>query len=536
MWKGIIILGKDDQKVAPDAGSTEKMFANRFFSFLLTLWLYLSAVLSTLAFLVCVSTTQVAFASNSDQPDTPLDYQAQQLEAGNRQDRRPPPRIPPRAAIEACEGRKEGERCKFYSPEGIMAGECLSGSENVFACRPYRDSPPPTEVQGMNPTPRRAPRSLSNLENGTIPQKSNKPAKKAGPLPEQRSSNQAEQPEIVSPQFPASTGPAPPAEYPLKPTPPQSPSIYNHLIEYSVNLAYYLIVAIISAGLTWYIFFRYTTLPLRRLRKVTQQLAGGDLSARVGEGLVRRKNEVVELGRDVDRMAERIESLVGAHQRLIRDVSHELRSPLARLNVALELARQSAGPTHAAPFDRIERESERLNELIGQLLMLTKLESESGMAERMDVDIALLIVEITQDVDYEAKSHDCSVTTSAGEPLQLKGNRELLRQALENLVRNAVRYTAPETAVEISLQRKESGGRGWAHIEVRDQGPGVPDAELQNIFRPFYRVNDARDRQSGGAGVGLAISDRAVRLHGGTLRAFNAPGGGLVMELELPLK
>jgi two-component system sensor histidine kinase CpxA len=117
----------------------------------------------------------------------------------------------------------------------------------------------------------------------------------------------------------------------------------------------------------------------------------------------------------------------------------------------------------------------------------------------------------------------------------LNGNQELLRQALENLVRNAARYTAKGTAVEITLRRKEAGGRGWAHIEVRDQGPGVPESELQDIFRPFYRVTDARERQSGGAGVGLAISERAVRLHGGSLRAFNAPGAGLIMEMELPL-
>ncbi len=268
---------------------------------------------------------------------------------------------------------------------------------------------------------------------------------------------------------------------------------------------------------------------------MTQQLAGGDLSARVGGGLVQRKNEVADLGRDVDLMAERIESLVGAHQRLIRDVSHELRSPLARLNVALELARQSAGTAHSAPFDRIERESDRLNELIGQLLMLTKLESESGMNQRASLDLAPLITEIAQDVDFEAGSSDRRVTATVSGPLMIDGNRELLRQAVENLVRNAARYTAAGTAVEISLCRKESDGRSWAHIEVRDQGPGVPESELQDIFRPFYRVNDARERQSGGAGVGLAISERAVQLHGGSLRAFNAPGGGLIMEMELPI-
>ena len=287
--------------------------------------------------------------------------------------------------------------------------------------------------------------------------------------------------------------------------------------------------------LTWYGFFRSATLPLRRLRKVTQRLAGGELSARVGEGLVQRRDEVAALGRDVDLMAERIESLVTAHQRLIRDVSHELRSPLARLNVALELARQSAGPNHAAPFDRIERESDRLNELIGQLLMLTKLESECGLGPRAEFDLALLVTEIVQDVDFEARNNQRRVAIASSEPLLLHGNRELLRQALENLIRNGARYTAAGSAVEISWRVLESGGRGWARVEVRDQGPGVPEAELADIFRPFYRVNDARERQSGGAGVGLAISERAVRLHGGSLRAANAPDGGLIMEMDLPL-
>jgi two-component system sensor histidine kinase CpxA len=325
------------------------------------------------------------------------------------------------------------------------------------------------------------------------------------------------------------------AELPPPSLPPPPFGFVAEVGQYAGNFTTCLMTALIAAGLTWYGLFRYSTLPLRRLRKVTQQLAGGNLSARVGEGVVHQKTEVADLGRDVDRMAERIESLVGAHQRLIRDVSHELRSPLARLNVALELARQSAGPTHSAPFDRIERESDRLNELIGQLLMLTKLESDSGTIQRMDLDIAALIVEIAADVDFEARSSDRRVVVSVSETLLLNGNKELLRQAVENLVRNAARYTAAGTAVEISLKKKETGGRNWAHIEVRDQGPGVPESQLYDIFRPFYRVHDARERQSGGTGVGLAISDRAVRLHGGSLRAFNAPGVGLIMEIELPL-
>ena len=177
-----------------------------------------------------------------------------------------------------------------------------------------------------------------------------------------------------------------------------------------------------------------------------------------------------------------------------------------------------------------------LNELIGQLLMLTKLESESGMNKMSDFDIALLIQEIAQDADFEASSNERRVITTKCDQLVLNGNKELLRQALENLVRNAARYTAAGSAVEISVQKKESAGRSWAHIEVKDYGPGVPESELYDIFRPFYRVNDSRERQSGGAGVGLAISDRAVRLHGGSLRAFNLSGAGLMMEMMLPIR
>ncbi|MEI7672022.1 MAG: ATP-binding protein [Deltaproteobacteria bacterium] len=502
------------------------MIAKRCFFPLLAGLLSLPVALIAGISLICAATPHAAFALTDSHAGAPRNDQPGQPVAGNEPDRRQPPRTPPRVAIEACEGKKDGASCTFKSADGFLRGECLSGVENIFSCRPYRGAPPSTAAPEITtdlpPAPPRAPR-----EKGVMTPSVKEPDNQT------KRDSPADRPEKELPARQSQVGPGL-QQIPAQPATPTS--FYDHLGQYASNLGSYLVVVIITAGLTWYAFFRYASVPLRRLRRVTQQLAMGDLSARVGEGLIRRKNEVVELGRDVDRMAERIESLVGAQHRLIRDVSHELRSPLARLNVALELARQSVGPLLSAPFDRIERESERLNELIGQLLMLTKLESESGMIQRTDFDIAALIGEIGQDVDFEAKNNDCRVTTMADEPIQMKGNRELLRQAIENLVRNAVRYTAPGTAVEISLCRKKSGGPGWAHIEVRDQGPGVPDAELQNIFRPFYRVNDARERQSGGAGVGLAISDRAVRLHGGSLRAINSLHGGLIMEMELPLQ
>jgi two-component system sensor histidine kinase CpxA len=416
-----------------------------------------------------------------------------------------------------------------------MNGICLSGSENIFACRPHSNRPreeavlPPHEqVTRPNTAPLPESKSVLSPVSDAVKQPEPAAAQTSG---EPLKPAQKEAPVVtLETARPHAENP------PLPPDPPPLPHLLVDAAGQSFGtLGSYLAAALLAAGVTWYGFFRYSTVPLRRLRKVTQQLAGGDLSARVGEGVVHQKTEVADLGRDVDRMAERIESLVGAHQRLIRDVSHELRSPLARLNVALELARQSAGPAHSAPFDRIERESDRLNELIGQLLMLTKLESESGSIKRSEFDMAALITEIAQDVDFEARSKDRRVVVMVSDALLVNGNKELLRQAVENLVRNAARYTAAGTAVEISLRKRESGGRRWAHIEVRDQGPGVPESELYDIFRPFYRVNDARERQSGGTGVGLAISDRAVRLHGGSLRAFNAPGVGLIMEIELPL-
>jgi len=425
--------------------------------------------------------------------------------------------MPPLAAREICNGKNEGDDCSFKAPHGIVNGTCLTGRENVFACRPMRGPAPAAVVQEKTPEKRMIPLNSVPVKNNT-----NKPPDTHSQPSVQPATNLALQQQKKPPGQLMSPGINATESFPANQTLPGSALSF-------------LLVAMGAAGLTWYRFYRYSTVPLRRLRKVTQQLAGGDLSARVGEGLDNRRNEVADLGRDVDRMAERIESLVGAHQRLIRDVSHELRSPLSRLNVALELARQSAGPSHSAPFDRIERESDRLNELIGQLLMLTKLESESGSIKRGEFDITALVVEIVKDADFEVKNNNRQVVATVSEEIMLNGNSELLRQAIENLVRNAVRYTEQGTPVEISIKKKMANGRNWVHIEVRDHGPGVPESALYDIFRPFYRVNDARERQSGGTGVGLAISDRAVRLHGGSLRAFNAPGGGLVMKMELPL-
>ena len=294
-------------------------------------------------------------------------------------------------------------------------------------------------------------------------------------------------------------------------------------------------IALLFGGTICYLLAWRLTAPIRKLRTAAQRLASGDLSARVGEARGKRGDEVADLGNDLDRMAERIETLLESQKRLVRDVSHELRSPLARFNVALGLARQHSSSEADRYFDRIERDAERLNELIGELLTLTRLESGAEQLVREHLALDAIIAEVAMDAAFEAESRMKNVTVIASEPLAVEGNSELLRRALENVVRNAVRYTNEGTAVEISLRRIQENGVQYAVITVRDHGPGVPEAALTKLFLPFYRTEDARDRQSGGTGIGLAITDRAVKLHNGTVNARNTIDGGLQIEIRLPV-
>ena len=298
------------------------------------------------------------------------------------------------------------------------------------------------------------------------------------------------------------------------------------------------LIYIIVGGCICYVLAWQLTAPVRRLRQATQRLAAGDLKARVGQSPGRGGDEIAALGRDFDSMAERIEALLDAQQRLIRDISHELRSPLARLNVALELAKRSAGENAGGPLSRIEKESDRLNDLIAQLVTLTLLESGHERLEKTKIPVALvpLVMSIADDAGYEASGAGRRVSVlSMEEDAVVNGSPEMLRSAIENVVRNAVRYTPSGSEVEITLRRTAKDGRPGAIIRVRDHGPGVPEAALAHLFKPFYRVADARERASGGTGVGLAITERAVHLHGGEVNASNAPDGGLVVEISLPL-
>ncbi|MBN1512583.1 MAG: HAMP domain-containing protein [Phycisphaerae bacterium] len=297
-----------------------------------------------------------------------------------------------------------------------------------------------------------------------------------------------------------------------------------------------LIALAVTATVVSYWLTRYVTNPVRRLRAATQCLAEGDLTARAGSAMGRRKDVIGELSRDFDVMADRLGELMSAQRRLLRDVSHELRSPLARLNLSLGLAAQKAGPQAQADLDEIEVEAERLNELIGRLLTLSRLETGPEVTERLEVDLAELVSQIASDADFEARSRGCRARVVDCENGTVMGVPELLYSAVENVVRNAVCYTAQGTDVEVSLECRMRGGESEAIIRVRDHGPGIPEAELGEVFRPFYRLADARERQTGGAGLGLAIAQRAVQLHDGSVTAANAAGGGLVVEIRLPVE
>jgi signal transduction histidine kinase len=258
----------------------------------------------------------------------------------------------------------------------------------------------------------------------------------------------------------------------------------------------------------------------------------GELSARAAVGMERRRDEIGDLVRDFNFMADRMEGLVTSQRQLISDVSHELRSPLARLNVALGLARKRPGSDPA--LERMEREAERLNEMIGRLLTVARLDTSLLDPQMSPVDLNVLLSEIVADAEYESRERECKVQLSCQGQWRVKANPDLLRSAIENIVRNAIRYTASGTTVDVRLENADGPGSPSIVVSVRDHGPGVPESELANIFRPFYRVSDARDRQSGGVGLGLAIADRVARLHGGSVCACNALGGGLQVDLTIP--
>ena len=285
-------------------------------------------------------------------------------------------------------------------------------------------------------------------------------------------------------------------------------------------------IFVMAAGvLLCYWLALYLTSPVRKLEKAVERFGRGDLSARVGSN---RSDELGQLARTFDRMAGRIETLLTAERRLLQDISHELRSPLARLGVAVELAR--SGDDANLALDRIQKESDRLNALVGQLLQVTRAEGDPSSLGHAPLRLDELVRQLVEDSSMEAAAHGCELKYEKREPVTVAGDSELLRRAVENVIRNAIRHAPRKTAVEVSLARDD----GKAVVGVRDQGSGVPEEALPRLFDAFYRVEGDRDRASGGIGLGLSIARRAMELHKGSIRARNARPG-LEVEMELPV-
>jgi two-component system, OmpR family, sensor kinase len=279
-----------------------------------------------------------------------------------------------------------------------------------------------------------------------------------------------------------------------------------------------------AALLAWYI-----AKPIRNLRGAFGAVSAGNLDVRIGEAMGRRRDELADLGRAFDYMADRLTALMDAQRRLLHDVSHELRSPLARLQAATGLARQQPEKAGAS-LERVERESARMDRLVGELLTLSRLEAgvTSGMDEQ--IDMGELLSCIVDDCRFEADAFGRTIAFQLGRIATVQGNAEMLRSAIENVVRNALKHAAASSSVEVEAQW-ETGERRL-RIAVRDRGPGVPEAELNAIFEPFFRGSG--EKSGDGHGLGLTIAQRIIAAHGGAIEARNREGGGLSVDILVP--
>jgi len=291
-----------------------------------------------------------------------------------------------------------------------------------------------------------------------------------------------------------------------------------------VQIAIALLASLLFSG----IFATYLSRPIRHLRRVSTRLAEGDLDARVTPLIGNRNDELSDLGKDFDFMATRVQTLLNAQRQLLHDVSHELRSPVARMRLAVGLAQQQPEKLPTA-LERIEREGERLDELLGQILTLARLESNLSRDVNETVSLDELLEEIVEDVGFEAQASGRKVDYRADIKTEITGQRELLRRAFENVIRNAIKYTTEASTVEIRLTSESDK----LIIQIRDYGPGIPGEELTKVFQPFYRLPVQKDKgQSSGYGLGLAIAQRALHKHAGTLELCNAEGGGLLVRIQ----
>jgi signal transduction histidine kinase len=291
-----------------------------------------------------------------------------------------------------------------------------------------------------------------------------------------------------------------------------------------------LALSLLFIGLVGWWVARSVAKPVQALRDATRRMAAGELSARVNHPGGARRDELAQLAGDFDAMAERIEALVTHDRRVLQDLSHELRSPLARLQLILDLAQRGDDPAAAGRyFQQAEQEIVRLDRMAGEMLALSRLEGDLPGMEREPVELAGLARECAARAQLEAQARGIRLHVAADVPARVSGSTMLLERALDNLLANAIKFS-PEGG-EVALGVHVEAGR--ATLSVRDHGPGVPPDELASLFRPFFRGSNAA--RADGHGLGLAIVQRVAKVHGGRVDAANAEGGGLEVRLELPL-
>ena len=297
------------------------------------------------------------------------------------------------------------------------------------------------------------------------------------------------------------------------------------------GLAIRLILATFISGLICYLLSRYLTQPLRSLGMAAKSIATGKLNTRVGHLRGHYNDEIAQLSNEFDRMAEQLETIVNSKERLLQDISHELRSPLARLQIAIELGRNKTNGLADTEFNRMELECSRLNALITEVLDFARLEKSTTDLNLSNVDLSTLLFNIIRDANYEVGEETPRVNAGVIESCCLLIDERLIHRAIENVVRNALHYSPATEQVVVSLKHDKT--KEHIYIDISDKGPGVPKDQLGRIFSPFYRVDTSRTKKTGGYGLGLAIAARAIQLHHGEIMALNNPDGGLLVRVIL---
>ena len=312
------------------------------------------------------------------------------------------------------------------------------------------------------------------------------------------------------------------------------PHFYVRILEQTIQRVglLWLGIALALSSLVCFWLAWYLTSPIRKLQHAAQQISRGDLDTRVSHLIGNRRDEIADLGRDFDDMAEHLQKLINNQKQLLSDVSHELRSPLARLQVAVGLARKKGNKETKADLLRIEQETERLDDLVGQSLTLSRLDAGGDYPMDDYIDVVALLEKIIEDGDFEATNQHKKVEFEYSQSWTIKANAELLRRAIENVIRNAIHYTVVNSTVKVMLSQSENE---TFIIKVCDKGPGIPESKLVYLFEPFVRLSSARDRDSGGYGLGLAIAKRAINFHQGKIKASNRSAQGLCVEITLPI-